>query len=193
MLFRPSRLRKNSVRGVGAAASGQPVATPLSGSMLPYTLGVLRWLKISPFLILAPVCAICQVQVTVPAQSFKASERIAAKVANVGDHEILYCVEFGQTSFKGPGVENMETTPIPFYVQRKSGGRWSTLMIGPDVGSVRSSVVLEPGQSHEFPFRLNDKGEMRLVLEYWIGEKAVNCKNPPRGEKKTHSKIFAVQ
>ena len=32
-------------------------------------------------------------------------------------------------------------------------------MIGPDVGSVRSSVVLEPGQSHEFPFRLNDKGE----------------------------------
>jgi hypothetical protein len=144
--------------------------------MLPYTLGVLRWLKISPFLILAPVCAICQVQVTVPAQSFKASERIAAKVANVGDHEILYCVEFGQTSFKGPGVENTETTPIPFYVQRKSGGRCSTLMIGPDVGSARSSVVLEPGQSHEFPFRLNDKGEMRLVLEYWIGEKAVNCK-----------------
>jgi hypothetical protein len=72
---------------------------------------VLSWLKIIPFLILAPVCAICQVQVTVPAQGFKASERIAAKVANVGDHEILYCVEVGQTSFKGAGVENTGTTP----------------------------------------------------------------------------------
>jgi hypothetical protein len=161
--------------------------------MLPYTLGVLSWLKIIPFLILAPVRAICQVQVTVPAQSFKASERIAAKVANVGDHEILYCVEVGQTSLKGPGVENMETTPIPFYVQRKSGRKWSTLLIGPDIGSLRSSVMLEPGQSHEFPFRLNDKGEMRLVLDYWMGEKDVNCKNPPKGGKKTQSKIFAVQ
>jgi len=85
----------------------------------------------------------------------------------------------------------METTPIPFYVQRKSGRKWSALLIGPDIGSLRSSVVLEPGQSHEFPFRLNNKGEMRLVLDYWIGEKDVNCKNPPKGGKKTQSKIFA--
>jgi len=47
-------------------------------------LGVLGWLKIIPFLIFAPGCAICQVRGTVPAQSFRASERIATKVANVG-------------------------------------------------------------------------------------------------------------
>lgn len=163
------------------------------GSTLPYTLGVLSWLKIIPFLILAPVCAICQVRVSVSGHSFKASERIAAKVANTGDHEILYCVEVGQTSFKGPGLKDVEATPIPFYVQRKSGHRWSTLLIGPDIGSLRSSVVLEPGQSHEFPFRLADKGEMRLVLDYWIGEKDVNCKAPPKGGKKTRSTVFAVQ
>ncbi len=135
----------------------------------------------------------CQVQITVPAQSFRASEQIAAKVFNLGDHKIVYCVEFGQTSSTGLGVENIETTPIPFYVQRRSGGRWSTLLIGPDVGSFRNSVVLEAGQSQEFFFRLKDKGEMRLVLDYWTGEKTVDCKNPPRGGKKAQSKIFAVQ
>jgi hypothetical protein len=145
------------------------------------------------FMVLASACVTCQVQITVPAQDFKASERIAAKVANVGDHEILYCVEVGQRSFKGPGVENMEATPIPFYVQKKSGRRWSTLLIGPDVGSLRTPVLLEPGQSHEFPFRLHDQGELRLVLDYWIGEKDVNCKNTPKGRKKTQSEIFTVQ
>ena len=161
--------------------------------MLPYTLGVLTWFKIIPFLFFASICAMCQVQVTVPAQSFKVSERIAVMVSNVGHHEVLYCVEIGQSSSKGPGGKDVEATPIPFDVQRKSGRKWGTLLIGPDIGSFKSSVVLEPGQSHEFPFRLNAEGVMRLVLEYWIGEKDVNCKNPPKGEKKTQSKIFAVR
>jgi hypothetical protein len=133
--------------GCGSRRMPSPRGAHFPRSMLPYTLGVMTWLKIIPFLIFASVCAMCQVHVTVPTQSFKASERIAAMVANVGDHEFLYCVEVGQASFKGPGVENMEATPIPFYVQRKSGRKWGTLLIGPDIGSFRSSVVLEPGPS----------------------------------------------
>src|ERR1035438_1834576 len=72
-------LPTNSVLRVGAARFLGNPGTHFPRSILPYTLSVLSWLKIIPFLILAPVCAICQVQVTVPAQSFKASERIACK------------------------------------------------------------------------------------------------------------------
>ena len=83
---------------------------------------------------------------------------------------------------------------MPFSVQSKTGHKWSTLLIGPDVGNLLTPRVLDPGQSDEFPFRLLDKGEMRLVLNYWIGEKKeLNCKNPSRGRKEARSKVFLVR
>jgi hypothetical protein len=148
-------------------------------------------LKIGP-LLLAAVFADCQVEVTVSALAFNASEQIDAKVVNAGHQQISYCIQIGQTSVKGPRRE-VEATPMPFSVQSKTGHKWSTLLIGPDVGNFLTARVLDPSQSDEFLFRLPDKGEMRLVLSYWIGErKQPNCKNPPEGRKEARSKAFLV-
>ena len=86
---------------------------------------------------------------------------------NSSNVPVTYCVEFGQHSPKG---DTTETTPIPFYVRKRNGNHWNPLLIGPDIGSSLSVVVLDPGKAHEFPFRLVDTGSIRLVLEYWLGE-----------------------
>jgi hypothetical protein len=101
-------------------------------------------------------------------------------------------VEFGQVSFKaGTGtVEDIEHTPMPFYVQ-KQNGKWGTLMIGPDIGSSRHAVSLKAGESQHYPFRLSDHGRMRLVLDYWRGENDKVCEYPT-GKKTTRSKTFIV-
>ena len=64
-------------------------------------------------------------------------------------------------------------------------------MIGPDVGSFRNPEVLAPGKSLEFPFRLNDSGQMRLRLSYWNGSlPGLNCHAPRKGAKQVTSAYF---
>jgi hypothetical protein len=132
-----------------------------------------------------------QIKIAVPAQQFKMHDEIHAKVENTGNNAVTFCVEFGQTSMKGADVES---TPSPFWVQRNSNGKWGTLMIGPDVGGIRAAVVLEAGESKEFPFRLNDSGTMRLRLNYWRGSiPNLDCHAPPKGLKLVTSGIFAIR
>src|ERR1700730_11282278 len=92
--------------------------------------------------------------------------RSPQKCKNVGKHSVTLCVEFGQTS---SNADEIESTPSPFWVQRNNVGKWGTLIIGPDVGSSMAAVVLDAGESHEFPFRLIDAGIMRLRLNYRHG------------------------
>lgn len=94
---------------------------------------------------------IAKVKVTLSAQHYKAGEEIHAKIENTGSSGVTFCVEFGQTSMNEGEVES---TPSPFWVQRNNDGRWSTLIIGPDVGSLRGSIVLQEGESQDFHFRL---------------------------------------
>jgi hypothetical protein len=86
-----------------------------------------------------------------------------------------------------------EASPSPFLVQRKNGSNWNTLFIGPDVGSSRHAVVLDAGKSHEFPFRLNDSGTLRLVLYYWQGSTPdLDCGGTTKRAKQIVSKPFVV-
>jgi len=141
-------------------------------------------------LILA-TAAIAQVKITVPPQRYKIHEEIHAKVENTSNNAVTFCVEFGQTSMKGGEVES---TPSPFWVQRNDNGKWGTLMIGPDVGSARAAVVLEAGESKEFPFRLNDSGKMRLRLNYRRGSiPELDCHALPKGLKLATSAVFTVE
>jgi hypothetical protein len=137
--------------------------------------------------------AVAQLRVSTPGREFKSHDKISAQITNVGTSTVSYCVEFGQHSFKtgSGGVEDMETTPIPFYVQREGGRHWGTLLIGPDVGSSRHAVVLKPSESQQYPFRLSDRGRMRLVLDYWRGENERVCENP-KGKKTISSNVFVV-
>jgi hypothetical protein len=142
---------------------------------------------------LAPAWGFGQVYVALPRARFNRSEGIPAKVVNTGSSGIVFCIEYGQWSCKEAGCGDIKATPIPFYVQRKAGGKWSALLIGPDMGSIRVPNELEPGHSNEFPYRLNESGEMRFVVDYWIGRADVNCKNPPKHAKKAVSRTFSVE
>jgi hypothetical protein len=132
-----------------------------------------------------------QVKITVPAQQYKVGKEIPAKVQNTGSYAVTFCVEFGQTWMKEGEVEN---TPSPFWVQRNNDGKWGTLLIGPDVGSIRGPIVLQAGESKDFPFRLNDSGRMRLRLYYWRGSvPSLDCHAPPKGMKLLTSASFTVE
>lgn len=133
-----------------------------------------------------------QVRIHIPPQRQKKYEKIHASVENAGSKPVSFCVEFGQWSPKGDG--EIETTPSPFSVQRNNDGKWSTLMIGPDVGSLKAPQVLDPGKAVEFPFRLGDFGRMRLQLNYWNGSfPSLNCHTPPKGARLVTSAVFTVE
>jgi hypothetical protein len=135
-----------------------------------------------------PGVAVAQVRISASAQHYGLQEEIHARVENIGNRAVTFCVEFGQTS---PGGEEIESTPSPFWIQRKRNDKWSTLIIGPDVGSKRVAVVLEVGESRDFPFRTNDSGMPRLRLNYWYGSiPNMDCHAPPKDVKLATSKIF---
>jgi hypothetical protein len=141
-------------------------------------------------LLILPAGAVAQVTITVPAQRYKAQEKIPARVENNGNSAVTFCVEVGQTSSQEGGIES---TPSPFWVQRNSNGKWGTLMIGPDVGSLKTATVLEARESKEFPFRLNGSGRMRLRLNYWRGSiPNLDCKAPPKDLKLVTSAVFTI-
>jgi len=116
---------------------------------------------------------------------------IVARVENQTAQPVTFCVEFGQRSVDGNIVES---TPIPFEVQAQSDKGWSTLLIGPDVGSARRPVVLDGGKSADFPFRLRHNGKFRLLLRYWNGAAPdLNCKQPPAGSRQAKSSTALAQ
>jgi hypothetical protein len=163
-----------------------------AGCALVYTSTMTR--LILAFLVLfliLPAVAVAQVTITVPAQQYKAQEKIPAKVENNGNGAVTFCAEVGQTSSKKEG--GIESTPLPFWVQQNSSGKWGTLMIGPDLGSLRIAVVLEARETKEFPFRLNGTGRMRLRLNYWRGSiPNLDCNARPKGAKLVTSAMFTI-
>jgi len=151
-----------------------------------------RLLFISIVLAFSSLTATAQVKIRVSPQPHKKYETIHASVENTGSKPVAFCVEIGQTSPKGPG--EIETTPSPFWVQRDNNGKWGTLMIGPDVGSLKSPQVLDPSKSVEFSFRLGDSGRMRLQLNYWNGPlPSLDCHVPPKSAKVATSGTFTVE
>ena len=170
--------------------------------MQRYTPGMFRRVVI---VLLLNAVALSQVRIAVSPADLKSHDQIDVQITNDGKKTVSYCVEFGQVSYKGepvpaegpdhtpiPSYVKVESTPIPFYVQKENGGKWSTLLIGPDVGSSRHAVTLQAGESQHYPFRLSDRGRMRLALEYWGGENNDVCKYPD-GKKTTRSNIFVVK
>jgi len=129
-------------------------------------------------LLIAPAWALAQVELVVPGVDFKASEPIPVTVKNAGKQQISYCVALGQT---------------PLVAQKKAGSKWSDLPSAADADAIKTLKVLASGESQEFPFKLADAGEVRLVLDYWIGPTQVNCKHPPKGWKQAQSGVLAVR
>jgi hypothetical protein len=137
-----------------------------------------------------PTVAVAQVKIVPSRPHYNVQEAIRATVQNKSSHAITFCVEFGQTSSTG---NQIESTPSPFWVQQNLENKWSTLLIGPDVGSVRHPVVVEPGKSEEFALRLNNTGTMRLRLRYWDKSSPLaDCAKLQAGTKLATSSVFKI-
>jgi len=148
-------------------------------------------------IVLCCTFASAQVRVVVPKNAFKSSELIHAQVVNTTNVRISFCIEAGHFSMNGNDVE---ATPIPFLVQAPGRRRlnhffrkgWSTLLLGPDVGSIRAPVDLEAGKSYDFPFRLTGEGSVRLVLYYWPGALDSVCSPSLKNARKAVSDRFHI-
>jgi hypothetical protein len=141
-------------------------------------------------MVLFCVSAVGQVQIRVPQQHYQQHDSIDVVIANTSRKAVSFCVEFGHWSFRD--ADHIDATPTPVYVQRNYGGKWETLLIGPDIGSARHSVTIGPGESQHYPFRLNDRGKMRALIHYWIGESDRTCENPKR-PRTAKSQAFVVE
>ena len=131
-----------------------------------------------------------QVRVVIPKRHYQPQEQIPAKLENQTSQPITVCVQFGQWSPKG---DTIEATPSPFLVEQNDNGKWSVLLIGPDVGSNSQPVEVDSGKSLEFPFRLNGEGTRRLRLDYWIGSRPdVKCNGSAKGKKHLRSATFTL-
>lgn len=167
---------------------------PVSGSAgdLRYTFSMTRLIFALMILALSSLPATAQVKIQVSPSHHKTFETIHTSVKNAGSKPITFCIQVGQTSPKGGG--EIEATPSPLRVQKNNDGRWSTLLIGPDVGSFQHPEVLEPGRSLDFPFRLGESGQMRLRLTYWSGSLPnLACNAPPHAAKVATSAPFAIE
>jgi hypothetical protein len=143
-------------------------------------------------LLVSNTAVMAQVKINISQEHYKKYEEIHANVENSGNSPVTLCVQVGQTSPTGEG--GIESTPSPFWVQNYGDGKWSTLLIGPDVGSYKGVAVLEPSESMKFPFRLNASGRMRLRLNYWRGSMPnFDCHAPPKGVKQVTSTVFTVE
>ena len=113
------------------------------------------------------VAAAAQVKISVPDLRYKAHNKIDVEITNTGTTEVTYCIE----------ARYIEPSPPPIYVQQKGSRGWSTLLTGPDVGSMLSPETLRPGEPQHFPFRVNAQGTIRLVLNYRLGSSEHFCKD----------------
>ena len=162
----------------------------LTRSELPYTFLVTKRLKTWAVLIsLSTGSVAAQLKIAIPKRHFQPKEQIQSKLENQSSRPITVCVEFGQWS---PKAGTLESTPSPFLVEVNHDGRWSVLLNGPDIGSNSQSVVVDSGKSLDFPFRLNEKGTLRLRLDYWIGSKDIKCDGREEGARHLRSATFTV-
>jgi len=136
------------------------------------------------------ILASAQVRISVPQQQYKSRDKIDVQISNSGAEEITFCVEAGYISYIDS--EHSEPSPTPIHVQQKGPRRWSTLLTGPDIGSIPSAEILRPGESQHFPFRVNAHGTIRLLLEYRVGSDEQFC-DGRKGRKIAKSREISIE
>jgi hypothetical protein len=187
---RRNRNRVILLRGAAGGPPEKPVSENPVSQDLAYTSAMKRIAlsALALFLVTAHAATV-KVQLRIPSRQYEASEQILATVDNLGTQPITICIDAGHWSLN---MGKVESTPIPFWFERKIGQQWG-ILIGSDLPSVVVPEVVEAGKSLEFPFRLSDKGTMRLRLNYWPGARPdLNCTPPPRGAKQLVSPTFVI-
>ena len=142
--------------------------------------------------------ASAQAHLVLPKTRFDSLEPIGAAVRNDGRKPITLCVELSQWFFHGDET-NFAPSPFLFQIPAKRKWKqlfrkkWATILIGPDIGSIRAPAVLQSGRQYDFPFRLDGHAaELRLLLYYWDGDREDACSVHARGARKVASIAFQI-
>jgi len=135
-----------------------------------------------------------QVRIEMAATQFEPRDKITAKVVNSTKHPITYCIGFGPWAYRKSNNADLEWIESPFGIYSETNGKWGILLTSLDVGTSQHAAVLEPGESREFWFKLDETGKMRLDLEYWFDDEGdADCSDPYRKVKKARSHAFIVR
>ncbi|MGH9575196.1 MAG: hypothetical protein ACRD40_16910 [Candidatus Acidiferrales bacterium] len=138
--------------------------------------------------LLAAPSVVAQVKINLPTGRYSVGDEIRAKVENRSKSAIAICIDIGRTSMNRG---QQESTPSPFWVEKKGQGKRSMLLAPDDLGFFEVSQVVASGEWLEFPLRLLDKGTLRLRLQYWQGDLPdLNCMKPGRRAKIASSPDF---
>ena len=154
---------------------------------MAYTCAMTRLILASlAYSLVLAITANAQVKISVSGLRHRRQEEIHATVQNTSRRPITLCVGFA-------GISG--STPSPFWLQRNSDGKWSTLLMGSDIGpAFGAPTVLEAGKSEEFLLRLNASGKMRLSLDYWLGAAPnLDCTAQPKHSKIGTSAAFTIE
>ena len=135
-----------------------------------------------------------QVRIEMAATQFEPRDKITAKVVNSTKRPISYCIGYEPWGYRNRSGVDLEWIESPFGIYRETNGKWGILLTGLDVGTSQHAAVLEPGESREFWFKLEQTGKMRLDLEYWFDDEGdADCSDPYRKVKKARSHVFTVR
>lgn len=136
-----------------------------------------------------------QVRIEIPSRQYTTGERITAAVVNSTSRTIAYCTGIETFGWSKNGKVVSDLTISPFGVLHKSqAGKWGILLDGVDVRNSWRIDSLEPGHSQQYSFKVREKGEKRLVIEYKFDDGAnCDCSDPYGRWKKTRSRTFLVR
>ena len=102
---------------------------------------------------------------------------------------ITFCTDFGQAVETESG---RHAAPNPFELQKWNGKRWTTQLIGTDVGSGETAVSVDAHDSRNFKLQINESGRYRLRLSYLEGDANTVCPLAAQRSAAITSKPFSV-
>jgi hypothetical protein len=134
-----------------------------------------------------------QVEVKVPKLSLQAGGSVDVQVSNSAQTPVSFCVQVGLVAYSDDGARSSELAPTPFYAQGQGKGasKWHTLKYAKGVAYSPYGDTLNSGQTRTYPMKILDRGEMRLVLRYVLGDEEFPCER--LDDKVAYSRSFHVE
>jgi hypothetical protein len=129
-----------------------------------------------------------QVRIGLHSQQVEQHKPFTVQVRNESSYGISFCADIGQSVDTPSG---RTAAPNPFYLQRWTGKRWETQLIGTDVGNGGAVFVMGWKEVQDFPLQVNSPGQYRIQFIYskWS---ATSCSQLRKHSSHVNSKPFSV-
>src|SRR5262249_8507546 len=117
-----------------------------------------------------------QVRVAVSPGEHRPHQYMTGIIRNRGLQPVTVCFEPEEQQ-----REDRQAQPFPFSVERLQQCEWMTVLTTSGKGSGYAQVI-KPGENFGFPFTVEETGQYRLVLQYWLMDNPrAACPGPAGG------------